>query len=65
MQTMIKTENCVAEVLNWEDREEKYKYVVARVCGNELWFFGAYETESRAREVAYELGELAVVLTRN
>ena len=33
-----------------------YGYVVARQDNGEVWFYGDYETEERAREVAIELG---------
>ncbi len=31
-------------------------YIVASVCDCELWFYGAYESEERAKEVAKEIG---------
>lgn len=35
--------------------------VVARVVAGELWYYGRYETPERAKEVARELGENAIV----
>ena len=35
-------------------------YVVARVVANQLWFYGTYDTEERAKEVAKMIGENAV-----
>ena len=35
---------------------------VARVCANELWHYGTYNDLKRAREVAKELGDNAIVL---
>ena len=41
-----------------------YEYTVARVVNGELWFWGAWDDESRACEVARELGNGVVVPRR-
>lgn len=50
----------IAKVNNLPNEVDE-KYVVARIDGIELWFWGSYETRRRAEEVAYELGR-AIVL---
>lgn len=35
--------------------EDHDKYIVARVCDNELWFWGSFETETDAKKVAEEM----------
>lgn len=39
-------------------------YVVARTDESKLWYYGTYETEERAREVAVELGNGIVVYAK-
>ncbi len=51
----------IAEVVinNINDVHEGYE--VARVCAGELWHYGTYPTEDRAKEVARELGDNAII----
>ena len=46
--------------LNKNNFDETVKWVVARYVDDELWFWGTYRTEERAREVADEIGGIAV-----
>lgn len=40
------------------------KYVVARYEGGKLWFWGSYETKDRAEEVADEVIDGLVLVTK-
>lgn len=46
-------------------REDLYGFMVARLCHSEskpeLWYYGTYESEERANEVAMELGNGVVL----
>ena len=46
---------CNVRILNLPNYDLS-RYVVARVDGINLWFFGTYEDENRACEVAKSLG---------
>lgn len=35
--------------------EETRGYIVCSVIDNELWYYGCYQEEERAKEVAYEI----------
>lgn len=48
----------IAEINNTPDYAEEYPYIVARPCETTLWFYGAYDTEARAKEVAFEVDGL-------
>lgn len=49
------------EVNNTPNYAETYPYIVARLCDDgELWFYGAYETESEAKDVAFEITGLVL-----
>ncbi len=37
------------------------RYTVFRLDDGDLWFYGTYENEDRAKEVAHELGNALVV----
>lgn len=37
-----------------------FTYIVARLCENELWFWGAWDDEAVAYQVAAEIGGLVV-----
>ena len=39
-------------------------YVVARNCEGNLWYYGTYETEKRAREVIAELDNGVLVIAK-
>lgn len=34
----------------------EYKYIVARECDNEFWFYGAFDESDRANRAAKEVG---------
>lgn len=36
-------------------------YIVARLVSGELWYYGCYETEERAKKVVEELGNGLIV----
>lgn len=41
------------------------RYTVFRLDDGDLWFYGTYENEDRAKEVAHELGNALVVEFEN
>jgi len=41
--------------------KEHFKYVVANIVSNELWFYGSFNRSNQAESVAKELGEYAIV----
>lgn len=40
-----------------------YNFIVARLDDNKLWYWGSYETEEKADEIAQELID-AIVVTK-
>lgn len=40
---------------------EHEKFVVARLCSNELWFYGSWKSYSAAEKAAIEIGDNALV----
>lgn len=44
--------------------EIKTGYMVARQDAARLWYYGTFDTEERAKEVAVELGNGVVIKTR-
>lgn len=50
----------MVEVNNVEAYAEKYPFAVARVSDAELWFWGAYSTETDARQAAEEVGGIVL-----
>ena len=42
----------------------EYAYSVARFVDDELWFYGAYENENRADEVANEINGIVIENTK-
>lgn len=54
-----------ADINNVPEDIEANGYIVARVAEDtKLWWYGIYDTEKRAREVAAELGN-GIVLERS
>ena len=51
------------EVKNLPKRDSFEAYIVARVCENELWYYGTYAEASRAEYVANEIGNGIVLQT--
>ena len=51
---------CLAEVNNLPNEIDKY--IVARVCDGELWFWGTFDSETRAKKVAKDVD--GVILER-
>ena len=49
------------EIFNTPSYELKGGWTVARNCDAELWYYGCYDTEERAKEVAMELGNGVVL----
>jgi hypothetical protein len=45
---------------NIPDYAGNFTYIVARLCENELWFWGAWNDEEVAYKVAAEIGGLVV-----
>lgn len=45
-------------------KEPKEGYVVARLDNTDLWYYGTYETPTRAVEVAKKLGNGFVVVAK-
>lgn len=52
---------CLAEVNNLPDEIDKY--VVARVCDGELWFWGTWDDKDEAENVVNDV-ENGIVLRR-
>jgi len=46
---------------NLKEYAKEYKYIVAKVIDNELWFWGAWDDLLKAEKVAHELGNAVVV----
>lgn len=51
---------CLAEVNNLPDEIDKY--VVAKVCDGEMWFWGTYDDKSRAEKAVRDVD--GVILER-
>jgi len=58
----MKTTEAKVEIYNCPD--DAYGYIVCRLNSGELWFWGSYEDESEAIEVADEF-ENGLVVMRN
>ena len=43
------------KINNLPDYAKGYKYIVARWCEDELWFYSAHDTEEKAIKVACEV----------
>lgn len=50
-----------AKINNLKDYALNHKYIVARIVGDELWFWGAWDDMPKAEKVAHELGNAVVV----
>ena len=50
-----------AKINNLKDYALDHKYIVARIVGDELWFWGAWDDDQRAEEVARQLGNGLVI----
>ena len=55
--------NYIAEIKN-PPKEQREGYVVARNYEGNLWYYGTYETEKRAFEVAQELDNGVVIIAK-
>lgn len=53
-----------AQVKNLPAQAEFEKYVVARECEAELWYYGTYPNEQKAKAVAEEIGNGVVLVRR-
>ena len=42
------------------DYAYKYEFIVARECGNRLWFYGAYKDGFKADQVASEINGVVI-----
>lgn len=51
---------CETKVNNMPE-EHGHGYLVARLCDGELWYYGIYGTDSKAKEVAIEIGNGVVL----
>ena len=56
--------NLIAKVNNLPDYAEKYKHIVARAVDGEMWFYGAYNDESKAVNVARSVGGCVLKVER-
>lgn len=54
----------IAKVNNCPTYAKDYKYVIATVVSNELWFWGATNDYDKALEIIHE-SEYRVILTNN
>lgn len=50
----------MVEVKNTPAYAKDYKYIVARLVGGELWFYGAWDNEAKAQEIANQVDGLVV-----
>lgn len=50
------------DVKNYQTYANSYPYIVAKVVNGEAWFYGAYESEERCREVVNELGGGIIII---
>ena len=57
---MLKCKDMTVQVKNITEGKEKY--VVARLVSGELWYYGRYETENRAKEVSEDFDNGLVLL---
>lgn len=48
------------KIMNMPAYADEYRYIVARECDGDLWFYGAYETEDRAYGVARQVRGVVV-----
>lgn len=48
----------IVEVNNVPENPEKY--IVATVCDCDLWYWGSWNNESKAKDVANEIGGIVV-----
>lgn len=53
------------EVNNIPEYAEFYKYIVASVCGNELWFYGAYNGIQEAHKAANAISPAVVLVNED
>jgi hypothetical protein len=49
---------------NLPDYAYEYPFIVVRICDGEFWFWGAFEKNSKAFEVASEIGGTVVYNTK-
>lgn len=49
------------KINNLKDYALDHKYIVARIVDDELWFWGAWDDDQRAEEVARQLGNGLVI----
>ena len=47
-------------IKNLSDYATKYNYIVASAVDGDLWFYGAWNDETRAYEVAREIGGVVI-----
>ena len=45
---------------NTPEYASKYEYIVASIVDDEFWFYGAYESESRAVDAAAFIGGIVI-----
>ena len=45
----------IARINNMPEYANDYKYIVARICDHELWFYGAYDDEATAKTAVDEV----------
>lgn len=51
----------MTHINNLPDYAKDYDYIVARICDNEFWFWGAYKTFNKAQNVADEINGIVVI----
>lgn len=57
-----RTKALMENVKNVPEYASEYKYWVCRTIECELWFYGAYKTESKAKVVAEQIGNAVVIV---
>ena len=48
------------KINNIPEYADGYKFTVARIVDSELWFYGAYNDEVKARNVAIEIDGMVI-----
>lgn len=56
--------NCRVKVNN-VPRGKKCKYIVARECDGELWYWGRWDDKEKAAKIAAEIGAIVVEMEDN
>jgi hypothetical protein len=53
----------IVNIENYPDYAKDYKFIVACEVNGKLWFYGAWNDDSKTYRIADSLGDNAIVLT--